>query len=599
MFRVAVCVMVAVAGPAWGGYPKQPYRSYLAIGPAEIEVIDGQGKKRAGRLVVIAPEMIVWTRSDMRAPMTQTAKSGNVREVRFAESAAKANYVLEGSFFEGPANIAPAYLRERPRRLSTERPVTDQYLAYALVRLAERAEVAVSRPGVAAKDLKTDPAVEECRRYVAGVMDVIRRGDHDRALLAAYDDVPTQIDRRIALVREWEVALQEARQEHERLVRKAAAEESRGAARVWMGLLGILTSNEREEWRDGDIIYSRDRTNQAQLFEGVAQAARGYLEIELAREGLAAGRDRLRAELMRKLAENLEEREAIRVRLLRQGWQAVARSRKAGARLVADRLRQRGEWLRPDNLPRILATAEERLAAEPENPFAVADKARAVILQTEPAATGEALLVQAMEVAETVRWVPTGKEFDLDRADVLHAAAAVSYEGLEREAGPTGHWAVSHHPYARFTTLLLDEALNLGVSDGTGNLRELRAWSLFRAGELDQAYEQSKEIAGLRQTSARYHFNHARLAAALGKTRESLDGLETAIKNGFSRLGAIRNVPEFKDLRGMPRFEKLTKHRCEARLDRGRFVVTNSNSFPVTNVRVRIDYAVRNAGGGV
>jgi hypothetical protein len=198
-------------------------------------------------------------------------------------------------------------------------------------------------------------------------------------------------------------------------------------------------------------------------------------------------------------------------------------------------------------------------------------------------------------IAKMASFLPAGKAFDGERAELLGIASDLILRSAQLETGPRS-WKGLASAKAAAALPILEAALRFDPSDTAGVLREQKALACCLSGRIDLGYQLAATLRPVRGESHKFRFLLARAAFLTGHDEEAIGELEVGIERlGMTDIAPVRNCPDLP--RDLPRFRELTTVRvdalCRSGLSGGAVVVVNRSSFPLTNVRAQLSHPTR------
>jgi len=235
----------------------------------------------------------------------------------------------------------------------------------------------------------------------------------------------------------------------------------------------------------------------------------------------------------------------------------------------------------------------------PRDPFAIAQNAN--LLSLDPKCSDSELLAATKECLKAASLVPKRQIYDECRAYCLFVAGGIAFRTATNRIAATDTWADAYSEPAAYGVGVLNECLKF-TKDSTGEIREIRAWSLMQSGHIKEAFEQANSICSLRQNAVSFAYNFARLNSVLNDSDTSMKWLEHAVRNlGWSRIVETKQDPHFRYLRSSSKaraFQSLTEVKFTWGIQFGLLnddiTITNNSAFTLTNVVLECDIA----GGG-
>jgi hypothetical protein len=149
-------------------------------------------------------------------------------------------------------------------------------------------------------------------------------------------------------------------------------------------------------------------------------------------------------------------------------------------------------------------------------------------------AQAEKLFDLATKAVDAVRYVPPGRLYDPDRADVLKTAGGLACMAAMLDS-PNDTWRCAFSPKAAYAVRLLERAKTLNL-DQSGQVREQLAVAYALAGRPAEAIRLAEEIRGTRKGSVPFLITLARLLALNDRARDGLDVIQDAVTQGYTDI---------------------------------------------------------------
>jgi hypothetical protein len=487
-----------------------------------------------------------------------------------------------------------------------------KYVFFALERLQDRVDQAVSQ---------SDP---QLLKHLADRAEVMKEHAEkermDPSLVRLYAEMPEYIERQKQVDKERKEFLDKHMEKVElnRIKDKEAAlraemTKSTGLGEYFRGAFPRVHIGIGRGWWGRPYAYAGASYDFGGAMAGVATIIRGQQQYELASLRIRFAKELLDKEKQKTL-DSLDERQEkmkeARLRSIADVGAALfglpkSKDSLETRDLAADLQRKNDFRSLLDVLDKRSST--ERSGDEQANPFTLLDSYHTMSQLKEKVRADQAkkLFDLALKGIDAVKYVPPGKVYDEDRADVLRSAAALACMAAMLDS-PDDSWVKAYSSKAAFAVRVLERAKGYNLDQG-GQVREQLTTALALAGRHDEAVRLAGEIKGSRGDSNSFLLTYARLQSIADNTKESLKTLEDAINKGYQDVGFLSKNEDFIAMKRDPtRFNALTKPQVSAfwvvpkaigkGVQANRFEILNNSPFALTDVRLSM--TVELVGGG-
>jgi hypothetical protein len=610
-FRLAAVVLLAALTASAADRPEPSDDKILHEGPIQGEVVFknkfGTRQKWTGTIQFVARDAI-YMRRDRSNDVTVLETAINTVEYAIGKKDGKKLYwEWDAAKKEIKGSIAPVNTPVIP--VTTADPKGEpKYLFFSLERLQDRIDQAISQ------------ADTGLLKYLADRAEVVRehaeKERFDPRLVRLYVELTDYIKKQAALEKERrefleqhleKVELNEIKDKEAAL--RAEMVKAQGLGEYFRGAFPRVNVYLGRGWW-GPRAYATASYDFGGAMAGVATIIRGQQQYELERLRIAFAKKLLDRDKEKRLDELGERQEVLKKDRLKHIADVGAELYGLPKSKDSLETRERAADLQSKSDFRSLLevlearASTERQGDEQANPFTLLDSYHTASQLTERsrAAQSEKLFDLAVKAVDAAKYVPPGRLYDPDRADVLKTAGGLACMAAMLDS-PNDTWRCACSPRAAYAVRLLERAKSLNL-DQSGQMREQLAVAYALAGRPSEAIRLAEEIRGTRKGSVPFLITLARLLALNDRAKDGLDVIQDAVTQGYTDILFLRNNEDFGALKAESgRYEAYTKpqflveHVVPKALGKNvqmhRFEITNKSPFPVSDVRILVKVDLR------